>query len=60
MLYGGPMHNVCHELWFEYAGIPERIGLPIDNTVLGYKRRIAWYRISCGAGIYMWTKDDEK
>lgn len=54
------MHNVCHELWFEYAGIPERIGLPIDNTVLGCKRRIAWYKISHGRGIYTGIKDDEK
>ena len=60
MLYGGPMHNVCHELWFECVGVPDRIGLPIDNESLGHGCKIAWYRISCGTGIYMWTKDDEE
>ncbi len=52
------MNGVCHELWFEYAGIPERIGLVVDDTVSEYERKISWYRIECGEGIYLWTRDD--
>ncbi len=56
------MTGVCHELWVPdgCSVVPSRIGLPMDNSVLGCKRQIVWYRISCGTGIYMWTKDDEE
>ncbi len=71
MLHGGPMNGVCHELWVPdgCSVTPSRIGLPIDDTMTfsrhvddpnGGKKQIAWYRISCGTGIYMWTKDDEE
>ena len=56
------MDDVCYELWVPDGCnvIPSRIGLPIDNTVLGYKRRIAWYKIAHGRGFYLYTKDDEE
>ncbi len=59
MLHGGPMNGVCHELWVERGCVtPDRIGLVVDDTVSEYERKIAWYRIECGEGIYLWTRDD--
>ncbi len=56
------MNGVCHELWVPdgCGTTPSRIGLPIDNTMTfsRHKRRIAWYRIEYGEGIYLWTRDD--
>ncbi len=54
------MNGICHELWLDDNVIPERIGLPIDNIVWKHKRRIAWYRIEDGVGIYLWTRNDEE
>ncbi len=55
------MNGVCHELWVERGYVtPDRIGLVVDDSVSEYERRIAWYRISHGTGIYLWTTDDER
>ncbi len=57
------MNGVCHELWVPDGCniMPSKIGLPIDNDIPGVTlkiKRIAWYRIECGEGIYLWTRDD--
>ncbi len=56
MLEGGPMDGVCHELWLENNVMPERVGLPVDEMVPEHERKIAWYKVSPGKGVYLYTK----
>ncbi len=51
------MNGVCHELWVSDV-IPERIGLVVDDVAPECERKIAWYKVSRGRGIFLWTAED--
>ena len=55
------MNGVCHELWVECNVMPDKVGLIVDDTVTfsRRKRRIAWYEVRGGLGIFLYAMEEE-